>query len=128
MNFTLENSITKENIRKMVDRFYPTILADDLVSPFFIAKLGDDINSDIWQEHLQLLTNFWASIALNENRYMGNPFAPHLYLGELTPEIFQRWLDLFEEAIFSVYTKEAGEIFQVRSRIIAQNFMRNLGI
>jgi len=128
MNFTLENSITKENIRKMVDTFYPTILADELVSPFFIAKLGDDINSDIWQEHLQLLANFWASIALNENTYMGNPFAPHLYLGELTPEIFQRWLLLFEKAIDKIYTKEAGQIFKIRSQIIGQNFMRNLGI
>ncbi|SFV55397.1 Truncated hemoglobins [hydrothermal vent metagenome] len=128
MNFTLENSITKENIRKMVDTFYPTILADELVSPFFIAKLGDDINSDIWQEHLQLLANFWAGVALNDTSYQGSPFPPHLHLGELTREIFERWLSLFSEAIDRVYTKEAGEFFKVRSSIIGDNFMRNLGI
>jgi len=121
------NTITKESIREMVDTFYPTILADPITAPPFIAKVGSDINSKEWQEHLELLTNFWAFSSLGEMKYRGSPLAPHFNL-DLTKEQFERWLELFYEAIDRVYEDEAGEFFKQRSKNIAQNFMRNLGI
>ncbi len=121
------NTITQESIKKLVNTFYPTILADSITAPFFIAKLGDDINSPVWQEHLELLSNFWASIALGEGSYNGNPLAAHFDL-ELTREAFAQWLHLFSLAIDRVYEAQAGEFFKERSQIIARNFMVNLGI
>jgi len=121
------NTITKESIRAMVDAFYPTILADPVTAPPFIAKVGSDINSKEWQEHLELLTNFWAFSALGDMQYRGSPLAPHFNL-DLTKEQFDRWLELFYIAIDKVYEKEAGDFFKQRSSNIAQNFMRNLGI
>ena len=38
----LANEITRENIEQMVVNFYHRVLKDDVVGPFFIAKLGDD--------------------------------------------------------------------------------------
>jgi hemoglobin len=121
------NTITKESIRAMVDAFYPTILADPITAPPFIAKVGSDINSKEWQKHLELLTNFWAFSALGDMGYRGSPLAPHFNL-DLTKEQFDRWLELFYIAIDKVYEKEAGDFFKQRSSNIAQNFMRNLGI
>ena len=37
------NQITRENIEIMVISFYRRVLQDDIVGPFFIAKLGDDM-------------------------------------------------------------------------------------
>jgi len=120
--------ISKENIRTMVNTFYVKILKDDIVGPFFIAKLGDDMNNEHWLPHLDLLVNFWASIALGDTDYRGNPFAPHTQLGELKRETFEQWLVLFSETLDEVYVPSVAAQFKERSTIIAGNFMRNLRI
>ena len=123
-----ENEITKENIRTMVNTFYVKILKDDIVGPFFIAKLGDDMTNEHWLPHLDLLVNFWASIALGDTDYRGNPFAPHTQLGELKHETFEQWLVLFSETLDEIYVPSVAAQFKERSTIIAGNFMRNLRI
>ncbi len=120
--------ITKENIRTMVNTFYVKILKDDIVGPFFIAKLGDDMSDEHWLPHLDLLVNFWASIALGDTDYRGNPFAPHTQLGELKRETFEQWLVLFSETLDEIYVPSVSAQFKERSTIIAGNFMRNLRI
>ena len=122
------NDVTKENLDKMVKIFYAKVLQDDIVGPFFIAKLGDDLKSDRWAVHLELLTNFWASIAIGDSTYKGNPFAPHLNIENLSPQAFQRWLELFAQTLDIVYNPEIANFFKQRSTIIAGNFMRNLGL
>ena len=124
----LANKITRENIEIMVLTFYGKVLKDDTVGSFFIAKLGNDINNDYWKPHILLLVNFWSSIALGDESYHGNPLAPHFSIGELNNGVFQQWLKLFFETIDSIYEPEAGVIFKERSKIIAGNFIRNLGI
>ena len=124
----LANEITKENIEKMVMNFYRRVLKDDIVGPFFIAKLGDDMTNEYWEPHLELLVNFWASIALGDTSYRGNPFAPHMYLGELSREVFEQWLKLFFATLDEVYEPRVADLFKERSSIIAGNFMRNLGL
>ena len=124
----LTSEITKENINKMVIRFYTKILNDDIVGPFFIAKLGNDLNNEFWKPHIELLTNFWASIALGYQNYRGNPFAPHLQIGGLERATFEQWLKLFFETLDSIYEPHIADLFKQRSTIIAGNFMRNLSI
>jgi hemoglobin len=124
----LANEITRENIEIMVINFYRRVLQDDLVGPFFTAKLGDDMTNEHWEPHLKLLIDFWASIALNDASYRGNPFAPHMYLGELSSEVFEQWLKLFYATLDEVYEPQAADQFKERSSIIAGNFMRNLGL
>ncbi len=124
----LESEITRENIEKMVLMFYRKVLKDDIVGPFFIAKLGDDMSNDYWKPHLELLINFWSSMTLGDNSYMGNPFAPHTQMGELKRETFERWLEMFFETVDAVYTPHIADAFKERSIAIAGNFMRNLRI
>ncbi len=124
----LHNEITKENLNKMVVSFYAKVLKDETVGPFFIEKLGDKLNNDLWPAHIELLTNFWASIALGEQNYRGNPFAPHLDISGLKRESFAQWLNLFYETLDSIYEPQIADLFKQRSSIIAGNFMRNLGL
>ena len=124
----LENEITKINLRKMVITFYSKILNDDVVGPIFIDKLGDDLGGEIWAPHLDLLTNFWASITLGDLAYRGSPFAPHVHLQNLKRETFEQWLVLFFETLDAIYEPHIANQFKERSTVIAGNFMRNLGL
>jgi len=124
----LANEITRKNIETMVLSFYRKILKDDTVGPFFVAKLGDDMSNEYWKPHLELLINFWSSMMLGDGSYRGNPFAPHMSLGELNREVFERWLKLFFETLDEIYEPQAADLFKERSTIIAGNFMRNLRI
>ena len=128
MKTELYNTINDESIERLVRTFYPTVLQDALVGPFFIDKLGDDITSDVWEEHLVLLSNFWAFVALGDETYAGRPMAPHFEMEGISRKAFEQWLKLFTEAIDKVYLPSTGEYFKTRSTDIAENFMRNLGL
>ena len=123
-----ESQITKENLRKMVVLFYTKILKDEVVGPFFIERLGDDLASEKWGVHLDLLTNFWAGITLGEFDYRGSPFAPHATMQGLERETFARWLELFFDTVESIYDEKIANKFKERGVTIAGNFMRNLGL
>jgi len=122
------NTINKENINQMVLAFYTKILAEDNgVSKVFKNTLGDDITSDVWQEHIQTLTKFWAMIALQDDEYKGSPLAPHFEL-PLTKEMFGEWLMMFFELIDSLYEPKQAVVFKTRAEDIAKNFMRVLSL
>lgn len=124
----LANQITRENIETMVMGFYSRVLKDDLVGPYFIHELGDDMDNRYWKPHLKLLINFWASIVLGDSSYSRNPLGPHTLMDDLSPEVFERWLKLFFEILDEIYEPQIADIFKERSRIIAGDFMRNLGL
>jgi hemoglobin len=121
-------TISRDNIYKMVMTFYAHILgSNNSVSDVFISKLGDNLNSAIWKKHIELLTNFWATMILQEEGYDGNPVAKHIDM-PLNKESFSVWLDMFFEVIDDLYEKEAGAIFKQRAVNISQNFINKLNI
>jgi hemoglobin len=124
----LHTEITKENLNKMVVKFYAAVLKDEIVAPFFIEKLGDNLGTFLWKTHIELLTNFWASLALGDTTYKGNPFTPHLRVKGLQRKTFEQWLKIFFETVESIYEPEITEMFRRRSTFMAGNFMRNLKI
>ena len=121
-------TMNNETIQIMVNTFYPKILKDSLVAPFFIERLGEDINSPIWQEHLKLLGKFWSFVALGDEGYNGHPLAPHLQMQGISKEAFEQWLKLFYETVDEVFVPKLGLFFKEKSSNIAENFMRNIGI
>ena len=121
-------TVNREHIETMVIRFYTKILKDNTVGPFFIAKLGDNLESEYWKPHIESLINFWSSISLQDESYTGNPLAPHFSIGELNHGVFKQWLKLFFETVDEVFIPQLGAEFKDRSEIIAGNFMRNLGV
>jgi len=120
--------ITRENIRTMVDVFYAKVLKDEMLAPFFVAKLGDDLQSEAWQTHLSTLRDFWASLTLGDTSYRGQPVKPHMHMEGLEAATFTRWLTLFFETVESLYCEDAASVFKARAEMIATNFMRMLGL
>ncbi len=121
-------SIDDENIEILVRTFYPEVIADEMIGPFFIEKLGEEIKSDAWEEHLVLLTQFWRFVALYDDEYNGNPLRPHFDIVGLSKSAFERWLTLFYEAVDRVYDEKSGALFKQKSAEIAENFMRRLAL
>jgi hemoglobin len=121
-------TVNREHIETMVFKFYTKVLNDEMVGPFFIAKLGDDIRSTYWKPHIELLVNFWSTMILQDESYHGNPMRPHFYIGELSHQVFKQWLKLFFETVDEVFIPRLGAEFKERAEMIAGNFMRNLSI
>lgn len=122
------DQITRENIRSFVFIFYGKIIKDEKVGPFFIEKLGPDMQSEHWKEHLEIIVGFWISIAFGNPKYRRQLFTPHTKLGDVKRETFEQWLKLFAETLDEVYVPKVAALFQERADIIAGNFMRNLGL
>jgi len=121
-------SLNQENIGILVRAFYPRVLEDKILAPFFIEKLGDNIENPHWKEHLTLLTEFWKFVALGFDDYSGNPLKPHELIQGLNREAFAAWLNLFHNTIDELFDQTAGSYLKDKSDEIAMNFMRKLDL
>ena len=86
-----------DEIAEMVRRFYQDVAQDDLLGPLF-----NDVARVDWNEHLPKLTRFWCRALLGIEGYAGNPFRSHALINDrcpLTMEHFDRWLQLFQDAV-----------------------------
>jgi hemoglobin len=114
--------VSEELIRQLVETFYDRVIRDPDLGPIFHEKL-----SGRWSRHLALMVDFWSSIALRTGRYQGKPQAAHFRL-DLTPELFARWLSLFEETAREVCEPDVATFFVDRAGRIAESLQIGLGI
>ena len=124
----LIDKVDRPAVEKMVHTFYAVIIKDDLVGPYFIRALGDDLSDFRWYEHFHTLTKFWLTMMNGEDGYWGSPFPPHAFIGELYPETFERWLKLFNEVVHELFTQEIADKFYKKSEILASQFIEYLGV
>lgn len=88
---------TKADIELLVTKFYEQVIPDPVIGGFFtkVAHFS-------WEEHIPILVSFWDSLLLGANTYKGNPMIKHIELNALQalqPEHFERWLQLWVEAV-----------------------------
>lgn len=84
-------------VAELVRRFYSDVAQDDLLGPMF-----NDVARVDWSEHLPKLTDFWCRMLFAMPGYQGNPFRAHQVIHAQRPFTaahFERWLDLFFEAV-----------------------------
>ena len=117
-----------ESIEIMVRAFYAKLIKDDLVGPFFIKALGDDLDSGKWRSHYGTLDSFWLLMMTGEKGYMGDPYMVHAFIGTLTVEVFDRWLEIFHSQVHEQFTPEIADKFYSKSQTIARSFMESLEI
>ncbi|RUM62989.1 MAG: globin [Sulfurimonas sp.] len=108
--------------------FYSKALEDKLLGPFFIHELGDDMQSEEWVDHIDLLADFWLSELNGENTYIGNYIGAHIKVSHITQESFVIWLKLFSQAVNKVYTQDIAEQFKDRGILLAKEFQQVLKI
>jgi hemoglobin len=114
--------VTEDLIRQLVETFYDRVIRDPELGPIFHKAL-----SGRWSAHLRLMVDFWSSIALRTGRYQGKPQAAHMGL-RLTPELFARWLALFEATAQELCEPDVAAFFIDRAQRIADSLQIGLGI
>jgi hemoglobin len=110
------NEITEEALKRLVSLFYERVREHESLGPVF----NDAIES--WPEHLDKLIAFWSSVMLTTGRYKGNPVASHLKHGaRMSPELFQRWLALWNSTTAEVMEPGAAAALQAKAARIAES-------
>lgn len=100
-------------LEQVVRRFYGTARHDPLLAPAF-ARVAD------WEPHIERISAFWSSVALQTGRYHGAPMEAHLPLA-LTPAHFARWLTLWEQTVAELCPPEGAALLIDRARRIADS-------
>ncbi len=106
--------------------FYHKAMRDEQIGHFFVLELGDDVTSEEWIEHIDLLVDFWASVFLGDTLYKSDPYGPHFTIINLRKEDFTRWIELFSEAANKVYVPEIANQFREKGISYSEDFMQKL--
>lgn len=122
----LETRITKENIETLVTLFYHKAMKDEEIGHYFELELGDDIESEEWREHIDILVTFWATLFLDETLYFSDPYGPHFTIVGLKREDFKKWIELFSQTADQVYIPEIADQFKEKGVYYSKDFMRRL--
>lgn len=112
--------IDRALISTVVDTFYARVSEHPELGPVFNAQL-----SGRWSEHTLKMKSFWSAVAFRDGTYGGKPVQAHLGVANLTPELFPKWLELFETTLDDVVTNEDAKAWFMAT---AERIARSLTI
>jgi hemoglobin len=103
-------------IRYLVDRFYAKVRAHSELGPIFERAIPGN-----WGPHLATMHDFWSSVMLTSGRYKGNPVAVNLLVEGIEPQLFGRWLALFDETCRELFDDDVADAFRAKAERIAES-------
>lgn len=109
----------RRDVELFVNEFYNKVKADDLLGPVF-----KNLN---WPHHLPVMYNFWSSLLLGDQSYVGNPLQKHLPLA-IDSSHFKQWLKLFIQTLQENFSGEKTDEAKLRAQSIAHIFQLRMGI
>lgn len=119
MDTTRTDIVTRQDIEKLVNRFYDKVREDSLLGPVF-AHLD-------WPKHLPVMYQFWSSMILGEQSYRGNPFQKHVDL-PIKAQHFSQWLALFTATVDEIFVGEKADEIKQRAQNIAALFQHRMNL
>ena len=128
IHLTLHNKIDRENLILLMTLFYERTLKNETLAPFFTNELGEDMNNDAWQDHINLLADFWLAKLLGQNTYEGNVFGMHTRVPNIRRKSFDIWMELFSLCTDETYTEEVSTMFKDKARLFSEQFITFLKI
>ncbi|MBO9617858.1 MAG: group III truncated hemoglobin [Niabella sp.] len=111
---------TIEDIRLLVNAFYGSVRAHELLGPIF-----DGVIRDRWPEHLEKMYRFWQTVLLETHTYFGSPFPPHAQL-PVAQEHFDVWLRLWHQTIDEFFSGGIADEAKWRSNKMAVMFLSKI--
>ncbi len=115
---------SRDDIERLVNRFYGRVRADTILGPIF-----DDVAHTDWDAHLPRMYDFWETVLFGASAFQGNPLAVHLALAARTSlgaQEFGRWLRLFHESVDTLFNGPRAEDAKVRASRIAAVMQHHL--
>ncbi|MGH8979059.1 MAG: group III truncated hemoglobin [Acidimicrobiia bacterium] len=113
----------RDRITQFVRDFYRQVAMDDLLGPVFARAHVD------WAAHIPKLVDFWSWQLLGEPRYERNPLRAHEPVharDPFGPELYERWLELFDGTVDDGYCGPIADLAKDRARRMAQALQRLL--
>jgi hemoglobin len=117
----VDDSLTIEEIERLVDSFYDRVQVDPVLGPIFNPAVHD------WAEHKRTLVKFWSSVALRAGTYRGNPMAAHRP-HPIRTEHFDHWLALWRKTGDEVLSPSHAALFSDYAGRIARSLRYGLGL
>ncbi|MER8182153.1 group III truncated hemoglobin [Kitasatospora sp. NPDC094015] len=114
----------REDLDRLLRRFYRAAFADPLIGPYFTEIARLDLEA-----HLPHITDFWESALLRTTGYRRNAFAPHAGLHRerpLTAEHFGRWVQLWRASVDGLHRGPVAERAKAQGERIAVGMLRRL--
>jgi hemoglobin len=121
----LDNRI---NIEQLIHAFYAKVRKDELLGPFFNGTIKTE---EAWDEHLQLLVQFWELNLLEVSGFNGNPAIAHQgvdksFKHSITTSHFERWVELWTETIDNNYEGPMAEKAKMRANNMAKGMYKKV--
>jgi hemoglobin len=94
---------TADEIFEMVTRQYADVVQDDILQPYFTFGPG----FIDWQAHIGAVADYWCHVLLYAPSYAIDAIEIHRPLHDrdpFTPELFDRWLEIFRDTVDSGWT------------------------
>ncbi len=106
---------TREDIFNLVSQFYSKIRKENIIGPIFNQVISN------WDEHFNILTDFWETNLLFVSNYKRNPIQIHqkvdaTFHGNITEKHFGIWLNLWFATIDELYYGEKAQTAKRRAR------------
>ena len=106
--------------------FYEKAIEDEVLAPFFIDEISDDLADEDWIEHIDLLADFWLAKILGEDTYYGNFVGAHVKMPHIKRESYARWLELFSQTADEVYIPDIAERFKKKAVQLVKEFFTSM--
>ncbi len=106
--------VTATQIDRVVTRFYAAVRADPRIGPIFAAHVMD------WPVHEAKIRRFWRNAILFERSYDGNPMQVHINAGNVMPNHFALWLDLFDTVLVSELSEDTANAWSALAHRIGR--------
>ena len=122
---------SREDIQKIVWRFYEKALSDPIIGFFFTQVTDLEVES-----HVPKVVNFWETMLFGENimersYYSGNMLKAHVDVdakARIQTGHFTRWLYLFHNTVDSLYEGARADLLKEKATKMANSMSDALRI
>ena len=109
-----------EDIKKLVDTFYATVVKDKDIGHIFSEHLDGK-----WQEHHEKLYRFWQTVVLKKMTYYGQPFPLHFGMN-LNKSDFDTWNRVWSAVVDELFEGPKAERAKLRGRTMSDVFLSKI--
>lgn len=112
--------VTEPDIARVVASFYARVRIHPVLGPVFASHVND------WPPHEAKIARFWANAILGTRSYSGNPMRVHMQAGDVLPEHFLVWLQLFDTVLHQELPADVATIWSALAHRIGRGLSMGL--
>lgn len=106
---------SREDVTTLVHTFYKDVREQELIGPIFNSMIKD------WDQHLDLLVDFWETNLFFVKKYKGNPLEKHVEVDQahnntINELHFGTWLNLWFKTIDALFEGDTAQLAKNRAR------------